>query len=113
MGDSASEQAPRRGRRPAVGASVLTPPTGMPSVPDLRTAIPAQRQGSPAVPSTPPAPPARPTVVDPCACGHALAAHDHYRRGTDCGACGAGGCAEFRPEGGPVRRMLRRFGLVA
>jgi hypothetical protein len=51
-------------------------------------------------------------VVEPCACGHGRAAHDHYRRGTDCGACGAAGCSDFRPQGGAVRRTLRRLGLV-
>jgi hypothetical protein len=117
MGDSASGRSvggrQRRGRRNAAGSSVLTPPTGMPAVPDLGTAIPAQRQDSPPARYSPPAPPVRPAVVDPCACGHARAAHEHYRSGTDCGACGATGCAEFHREGGPIRRMLRRFGLVA
>lgn len=63
-------------------------------------------------PAAPPAPPAPETVVEPCACGHPKAAHEHYRRGTDCGACGAAVCEEFRPVGGPVRRTLRRWGLV-
>ncbi|GAA1304611.1 hypothetical protein GCM10009610_15510 [Pseudonocardia xinjiangensis] len=116
MGDSASGRptsgSARRDRRHSAGSSVLTPPTGMPTVPDLGTAIPAQRHGSPPAPATPPAPPVRRTVVEPCACGHAKAAHDHYRSGTDCGACGATGCSSYRPIGGPIRRTLRRLGLI-
>lgn len=26
----------------------------------------------------------------PCSCGHVRAAHEHYRRGTDCALCGCG-----------------------
>lgn len=29
-----------------------------------------------------------------CLCGHTLTAHEHYRRGSDCGICG---CPEARP----------------
>jgi hypothetical protein len=29
-----------------------------------------------------------------CRCGHLKNAHDHYRRGSDCGLCG---CPRFRP----------------
>jgi hypothetical protein len=105
MGDSAAEQRPdRRGRPRSPGSSVLTPPTGLP---DLGGAPTWQ-------PPAPPAqqPPATPTVVKPCACGHAQEAHEHYRPGTDCGTCGAAQCEEYRPVGGPVRRALRRIGLV-
>jgi hypothetical protein len=111
MGDSAALQpggaTPRRGRPNSLGSSVLTPPTGIPSMPDLDARIPAQRALGDRRPSTAP-----PAVVEPCACGHGRAAHDHYRRGTDCGACGAAGCSDFRPQGGAVRRTLRRIGLV-
>lgn len=31
-----------------------------------------------------------------CRCGHSHQAHEHYRRGSDCGICGADGCAKFR-----------------
>lgn len=110
MVEPAPEQRPgRRGRPRSPGSSVLTPPTGLPSVPDLDAVAPpptVQR------PDLPPAPPARSVVVEPCACGHPRESHDHYRPGTDCGTCGAVGCEEFRPEGGPVRRALRRMGLV-
>ena len=38
------------------------------------------------------------TVVPPptCHCGHVEAAHEHFRPGADCGACGRERCAEFR-----------------
>ncbi len=112
MGDSVVEQpggaSPRRGRRVTADAPVLTPPTGLSAVPGLGTSIPAQRTAGDLRPTV--QPPAPSAVVEPCTCGHARAAHDHYRRGSDCGACGAADCAEFRPEGGPIRRALRRFG---
>jgi hypothetical protein len=41
----------------------------------------------------------RPTTI-PCRCGHAVEAHEHYRPGSDCGACGAQGCRRFRPQRG-------------
>lgn len=30
-----------------------------------------------------------------CRCGHVQAAHEHYRRGTDCGICGRDSCPAF------------------
>jgi hypothetical protein len=39
-----------------------------------------------------------------CVCGHARAAHEHYRQGTDCALCPAGDCPRFRP-----RRWWRRL----
>jgi hypothetical protein len=30
-----------------------------------------------------------------CVCGHALNAHEHYRKGTDCALCPAGECVTF------------------
>lgn len=30
-----------------------------------------------------------------CRCGHAKAAHEHYRRGSDCGLCGRELCRSF------------------
>jgi hypothetical protein len=101
MGEWTSEQRPgRRGRPRSSGSSVLTPPTGVPGVAGMNT------------PTAPPAPPQAEPIVDPCACGHPKDAHEHFRPGTDCGACGAAHCEEFRPEGGGVRRTLRRWGLV-
>lgn len=31
-----------------------------------------------------------------CVCGHLYEAHQHYRAGTDCGACAATACARYR-----------------
>ena len=43
-----------------------------------------------------------------CRCGHDAAAHEHYRRGSDCGACGAQSCARFRAaRRGGLRGWLR------
>jgi hypothetical protein len=104
MGESTSEQRPgRRGRPRSTGSSVLTPPTGMPE-------LNAPVWQPPAPPAQQP-PPAQ-TVVKPCACGHGKDAHEHYRAGSDCGACGATLCEEYRPVGGPLRRGLRRMGLA-
>jgi hypothetical protein len=30
-----------------------------------------------------------------CVCGHAMNAHEHYRKGTDCAVCPAGECIAF------------------
>lgn len=43
-----------------------------------------------------------------CGCGHALAAHEHYRRGSDCGICGAAKCAAYRRPRNRLWWMLRR-----
>jgi hypothetical protein len=32
-----------------------------------------------------------------CACGHSAGAHEHFRKGSDCGACGREVCARFTP----------------
>ena len=98
---------PRRGRPRNPGSSVLTPPTGLPIFPDLATAdaeradiIRSCRDVSR-------------IEIDPCVCGHGRTAHQHYRPGWDCGLCGAVTCCDYRPVGGgPLRRMLRRLGLV-
>jgi hypothetical protein len=123
-----SDDAPRRpGRGPArharpASSAVLTPPAGLPATPD-GPAIPA----APAIPDAPEIPestagmqavvppraPARPpAVVDPCVCRHAREAHEHWRRGTDCGVCGPQGCSRYRRRGGAVRRFLRRLRLL-
>ena len=109
MGDtnSGSSSGPvRRGRQATSGSSVLTPPVGLPAVPGQRESVDHMI----APPVTPPALPK--TVVDPCVCGHAREAHEHYRRGTDCGVCGAEQCLEFRREGGVFRKTMRRLGLT-
>jgi hypothetical protein len=43
-----------------------------------------------------------------CRCGHARAAHEHYRRGTDCALC-PGDCPRYRPvlDVGAVKTWLR------
>jgi len=91
-------QQPRRKRHHKSGLTLLTPPVGMPSVP-------CEQQ-----PTAPPATTAKPpeAVVDPCVCGHAPAAHEHYRRGSDCGACGAQACPKYRLEAGAVARRPSR-----
>ena len=33
-----------------------------------------------------------------CHCGHSVAAHEHYRRGSDCAICGAESCRRFRRD---------------
>jgi hypothetical protein len=102
MDDSATGRTARAGRRGdrrhGAGSSVLTPPTGIPAIPDhvfpdLDVAVPAPRS----VPVTPTEPPAQLPIVDQCTCGHPKSAHEHYRRGTDCGACGPAACAEYEP----------------
>lgn len=39
-----------------------------------------------------------------CRCGHDAGAHEHFRPGTDCGACGAQACGRFRID----RRASKR-----
>ena len=84
---------------------MLTPPTGLPAAPEnpdsARAVVPPAGPGGSAAP-----------VVDPCVCRHAREAHEHWRRGTDCGICGVSGCARYRRQGGAVRRFLRRLHLV-
>jgi len=47
-----------------------------------------------------------------CLCGHERAAHEHWRPGSDCGACGAAACCVYRRRGGLLRAILRGLGLV-
>jgi hypothetical protein len=42
-----------------------------------------------------------------CVCGHAAAAHEHYRRGSDCAFCGPGSCGHFRSGDGLVGWVRR------
>lgn len=49
--------------------------------------------------------PELPAAARPCRCGHAAAAHEHYRPGSDCGACGAAECIRYRPADGRVHRL--------
>jgi hypothetical protein len=57
------------------------------------TAVGPVRPGA-AEPTDPPA--SRTTL---CRCGHAAEAHEHYRPGSDCGACGVPRCGRFRAQG--------------
>lgn len=61
------------------GTQVETGPYGVPVVPE--DLIPAQR-----VPEAP---------VSVCTCGHPEEMHEHYRDGSDCGACGRDVCSAF------------------
>jgi hypothetical protein len=125
MGES--DNARPRNRTTARGAqgssSVLTPPTGLPAVDDLATpdvAVPAQRSGVDApdagAPTAPPVapPPQAPAPVGVCVCGHEAEAHEHYRPGDDCGACGAAVCGHYTPADGSgtkkglLGRLFRR-----
>jgi len=45
-----------------------------------------------------------------CRCGHEAEAHEHFRSGSDCGACGAQECRRFRPQGRGRWPRLRRRG---
>lgn len=102
MGEQPHTPGTRRGRVAGPASAVLTPPTGVP------VAAPPARVRPPVAP-----PVAPPAGAAPCACGHARLAHEHYRRGTDCGACGAQECGRFRRRGGVVRRAARALGLIA
>lgn len=46
---------------------------------------------------------ARSSVPRPCRCGHEERAHEHYRRGTDCGLCA---CRRF--QGAAAAQRVRR-----
>ena len=110
VGDGAARRDRPRGpsrHTGPVGSSVLTPPTGLPSTPERSE----RRDSAPVV--LPPRPPAAPqVVVDPCVCRHARDAHEHWRRGSDCGICGPRWCSRYRRRGGVLRRFLRRLHLV-
>jgi len=47
---------------------------------------------------------------DVCRCGHDRAAHEHYRRGSDCGACGRDVCAAYRVA--KVHHLRERFAAI-
>ncbi|MEU7811031.1 hypothetical protein [Pseudonocardia sp. NPDC049154] len=118
MGESDNARPRNRttARRGAQGSSssVLTPPTGLPAVDDLATsdvAVPAQRTGTESgtqagAPTAPPVapPPQAPASVGTCVCGHEAEAHEHYRPGDDCGACGAAVCGHYTPADGSGKK---------
>lgn len=50
-----------------------------------------------------------------CVCGHLYEAHQHYRSGTDCGACAATACARYRGADsvrGRAARLLRGMSVL-
>jgi len=117
MGDSDTPR-PRKGTTPGSVSSVLTPPTGLPSIDDLETrfAVPAQRTADTTAPTAPPVAPPPPAQAPPgmCLCGHPHEAHEHYRAGDDCGACGTEVCSHYRAADGtvePRKGLLARLGL--
>jgi hypothetical protein len=112
MGESTARQPDgprlRGGRPPVTGSSVLTPPTGLRSLP--QETVSEDARATP--PPVGPAPPVAEPVVAACVCSHPRAAHEHYRRGSDCGVCGASVCSAYRRRGGRTRRFLRALRLV-
>lgn len=44
----------------------------------------------------------------PCRCGHDEQAHEHYRPGSDCAACGRDRCRAYRPRRG-LRALVERW----
>jgi hypothetical protein len=86
---------------PAVPVALLAPGAATQTPPRKATRTAAE----PVAPVGPGASGAPPTL---CRCGHDAAAHEHYRRGSDCGACGAQACARFRSvRPGGLRGWLR------
>ena len=78
---------------------MLTPPVGIP--------LPPSRQRRPAEGQPPASPP--PEAVPAaklCTCGHEREAHEHYRKGSDCGICGAAGCAAYTRAPARKRRWF-------
>lgn len=41
-----------------------------------------------------------------CQCGHLAEAHEHYRKGTDCGVCGTASCGAFTAATSPPEAIL-------
>jgi hypothetical protein len=64
------------------GTEVETSPQGIPVAPE--GSIPEQR-----IPES---------GTRLCTCGHPAEMHEHYREGSDCGACGRDVCAEFTAD---------------
>lgn len=114
MGDT---DTPRSRKTQGSVSSVLTPPTGLPSIEDIT--VPAQRtpeNRAAAAPTAPPVAPPPPVQAPPgtCVCGHPAEAHEHYRAGDDCGACGVEVCEHYRAASGEpakkgvLARLFRR-----
>jgi hypothetical protein len=120
MGETEKRPGGRSGARRST-SSVLTPPTGIPSLDDLGLGLPAQRAAeqiaagptadAPQAPATPPTAPQTPVSTRTCTCGHEPDAHEHYRPGSDCAFCGHDACGKYHPRGGGAARLMRKFGL--
>ena len=84
------------------------------AVPQAREAAPPERAPSRAPEQAGPPTFAGPDIPARCRCGHPAAAHEHFRPGSDCGACGATQCARYRPTAErrglvqKIRRAVRR-----
>jgi hypothetical protein len=112
MGDEAVKPT-RHGRMPRAGTrdndlTVLTPPVGLPATPEAASGhpLPATEGGHPVEAQA--EPPGAAGAPGRCLCGHPRSAHEHYRRGSDCGICGVTKCATYRRPRGVLRRMLGR-----
>jgi hypothetical protein len=88
--------------RPAPRARTTVAATAVPSAEPVRP-----REAEPAGLTGPSAPPSAPQTTL-CRCGHDAEAHEHYRPGSDCGACGAAQCGRFRALGRRRWPRLRR-----
>ena len=102
MGEASSQpdHTPAQPRRRAGRASLLTPPLGIPlfSARPRRAAEQLPPPAQPPADDRPAVPPRQNAALAGklCLCGHGRTAHEHYRRGSDCGVCGTAGCAAFR-----------------
>ena len=93
---------PPRSYGSSMVSMVLTPPNGIPVLPDPEIAAAARASIISACR------PAGAAEVDPCVCGHGRAAHEHYRPGWDCASCGAVTCTDYRRPGqGRLDSLLR------
>lgn len=90
---------------PAVTVPATAIPAPRVATHDLATAAGAANTApAPAVPHSP----TTPAAVDLCVCGHERDAHEHYRPGTDCGACGSTCRAFHARTGHAVGHSARR-----
>lgn len=113
MGDHTSRRPARE--RSRLGPQVLTPPVGMAAVPDEVRATPSPR--APRAGSGTGRDLAASRLDDggqPLPLWSSEAgARPLPRAGTDCGICGRSTCASYRVQGGTLRRLLRRIGLIS
>ncbi len=89
----------------STASAILDPQTAPPAsavpVPAAATAV-AGVAGVAGVVAVPRPRTAPGQVIEPaCRCGHGAEAHEHFRTGSDCGACG---CARYRTTGASAGR---------